>query len=88
MMSHRPKKSLSQNFLRSKSALRGIVVAGEIIPGETVLEIGPGKGALTEALLLTGANIVAVEKDRMLIPLLSEKFAHEINSGNLKLFET
>ncbi len=79
------KKSLGQNFLKSKQALRDIVSAGELSVGEAVLEIGPGKGVLTEALLRAGARVTAVEKDDRLIPLLSEKFASEIASGQLSL---
>lgn len=74
----RKKKSLGQNFLKSKSAIRSIVRAGEIIEGDTVLEIGPGKGALTRALLETPAHIIAIEKDDRLIPELEETFAKEI----------
>ena len=86
-MPHRAKKSLGQNFLRSTSVLRSIVEAGGVVPTDTVLEIGPGKGALTEALLATGANVVAIEKDRLLMPYLSEKFQTEISGGKLKLIE-
>ncbi len=52
---------------------------------DTVLEIGPGKGVLTKILLDTGANIIAVEKDAELIPILKEKFAEQIKSGELTL---
>lgn len=86
-MSHRAKKSLGQNFLRSKSALFSIVSAGELSVLDTVLEIGPGTGVLTEGLLATGARVIAIEKDRDLIPLLSEKFASHITAGKLVLIE-
>ncbi len=81
------KKSLGQNFLKSGSALRAIIVAGDIKPEDTILEIGPGKGALTAKILETGAKIITVEKDRELIPYLEEKFAPEIKSGQLALIE-
>ena len=84
---HRAKKSLGQNFLRSGSALKAIVSAGAVSASDVVLEIGPGKGALTEALLVTGARVIAVEKDRDLIPLLSEKFASYTASGKFHLLE-
>ena len=84
---HRAKKSLGQNFLRSGSALKAIVSAGTVVSSDVVLEIGPGKGALTEALLATGAHVVAVEKDRDLIPLLQEKFAEYIASEKFSLLE-
>ncbi|MES2087919.1 MAG: 16S rRNA (adenine(1518)-N(6)/adenine(1519)-N(6))-dimethyltransferase RsmA [Patescibacteria group bacterium] len=81
------KKSLGQNFLHSKKAISDIVLAGEIQKGETVLEAGPGTGILTEALLQAGAKVLAIEKDRRLIPVLEQKFAVEIASGNLTLIE-
>ena len=81
------KKSLGQNFLRSKKILNDIVEAGKVVPGETVLEAGPGEGTLTEAILATGTKVVAVEKDRRLIPLLQTKFAREIQSGMLTITE-
>ena len=71
------KKSLGQNFLKSKTALLAMISAGEITSKDTVLEIGPGQGALTEKLLETGAKVIAVEKDDRLIDLLNEKFAKE-----------
>lgn len=79
----RAKKTLGQNFLNSRAIARQITAAGELSPGETVLEVGPGKGFLTRELLATGAHVVAVEKDARLIPLLGEKFAREIDSGQL-----
>lgn len=86
-MSHRAKKSLGQHFLRSKSAVRAIVSSGRVTADDMVLEIGPGEGVLTEALLATGARVVAVEKDRDLIPILSERFASELASGQFRLIE-
>ena len=81
----RKKKSLGQNFLKSKSAVRNIVLSGEIISEDTVLEIGPGKGILTQALLETPAKIIAVEKDDRLIPELKERFAEEIKKEKLQI---
>ncbi len=71
----KPKKSLGQNFLTSIPARIAIVNAGNLTPLDTVLEIGPGKGFLTEGLLNSGAQVVALEKDRELVPFLSEKFS-------------
>ncbi len=79
------KKSLGQNFLKSKTALLAMIKAGEIRKGDTVLEIGPGKGALTEKLLETGAKVIAVEKDDRLIEVLNEKFAEYKKSGLFEL---
>src|SRR5687768_11776652 len=81
----RAKKSLGQNFLNSKSVLTDIVSAANLKNGEAVLEVGPGKGSLTEVLLEAGAKVVAIEKDDRLIPMLEEKFGKEIKLGQLKL---
>ncbi len=83
----KPKKSLGQNFLTSGKAVFEIVNAGEIVKGESILEIGPGKGALTEELLKAGAKLTVIEKDRELIPYLEEKFAKEIKDKTLKIIE-
>ncbi|MFA5652002.1 MAG: 16S rRNA (adenine(1518)-N(6)/adenine(1519)-N(6))-dimethyltransferase RsmA [Candidatus Paceibacterota bacterium] len=79
------KKSLGQNFLKSKLALLAMIKAGEITNKDTVLEIGPGQGALTEKLLETGGKVIAVEKDDRLIEFLNEKFANEKKKGQFKL---
>jgi 16S rRNA (adenine1518-N6/adenine1519-N6)-dimethyltransferase len=70
----RAKKSLGQNFLRSKSALRAIVDAADLSVKDFVLEVGPGKGALTELLLEKTGKVLAIEMDTELIPILQEKF--------------
>ena len=59
----RPKKSLGQHFLTDAGILGRIADALELSPGETVLEIGPGRGDLTRQLLNRGARVVAIEKD-------------------------
>jgi 16S rRNA A1518/A1519 N6-dimethyltransferase RsmA/KsgA/DIM1 with predicted DNA glycosylase/AP lyase activity len=79
------KKSLGQNFLNSDGALDTIIKAGRVTKGDNVLEIGPGKGALTKRLLDTGAKVIAIEKDARLIPLLEELFAKEIKTKKLTL---
>jgi len=61
-----PKKALSQNFLIDGNIIRKIVKAADVTKDDTVLEIGPGPGSLTEALLETGAHVIAVEKDHVL----------------------
>lgn len=81
----KPKKSLGQNFLHSKTALNKIIDCSNLVAGDFVIEIGPGKGALTEAILKSGAQVVCIEKDARLIDLLNEKFANEINNGQLKI---
>lgn len=84
-MNVKPKKSLGQNFLNSMPALGKIVAAGDIAPQDIVLEIGPGKGALTKSLLKAGARVVAVEKDERLVSLLQDQFETEIKNGSLFL---
>lgn len=82
----RAKKSLGQNFLKSNLALQKIIGAGEIKKGDIILEIGPGKGALTSKLLENAGTVIAVEKDIELYNFLKEKFAEQIASGTLLLF--
>lgn len=81
------KKSLGQHFLKTRSYLQAVADAAHIQEGEVVLEIGPGEGALTEKLLACSGQVIAIEKDRRLIPLLQEKFAQEIREGRLQLVE-
>lgn len=69
------KKSLGQHFLSSTHYLGLVADAAEVKKGDTVLEIGPGEGALTEVLLARGARVIAIEKDARLIPVLEERFA-------------
>lgn len=80
-----PKKSLGQNFLTNTDIVASIADAGSLSPKETVLEIGPGRGILTEELLKRGVNVIAIEKDRELIPVLEEKFKKEIKNKQLTL---
>ncbi|SPJ31624.1 16S rRNA (adenine(1518)-N(6)/adenine(1519)-N(6))-dimethyltransferase RsmA [Candidatus Protochlamydia amoebophila] len=61
-----PKKGLSQNFLIDGNIIRKIVRASDVQPGNLVLEIGPGPGSLTQAMLEVEAHVVAVEKDFVL----------------------
>lgn len=86
-MIHKAKKSLGQNFLKSNLALSQIVEAGSIDKKDIVLEIGPGKGALTEKLLDKAGYVIAIEKDRELVQFLKEKFSKEIKKGKLILIE-
>ena len=65
-MGIKPKKGLSQNFLIDGNILHKMVDKTELKEGETVLEIGPGPGVLTEALLAKGAFVIAIEKDAKL----------------------
>jgi 16S rRNA (adenine1518-N6/adenine1519-N6)-dimethyltransferase len=66
----RPKESWGQNFLSDERVLNEIAEACALVPGETVVELGPGLGHLTRALLATGAHVVAVERDRDMVAAL------------------
>src|SRR3989344_1069725 len=81
----RAKKSLGQHYLRSEKALATIIKAGGISRGETVLEIGPGEGVLTEKLLACSLQVIAVEKDNALFDFLKTKFKREIENKKLIL---
>ena len=65
-------KNLGQNFLVEESVVNRIAKAAELTPEDTVLEIGPGIGTLTQALAMTGASVVSVELDKRLLPVLQE----------------
>lgn len=73
------KKSLGQNFLTSTAAVYKIIQAGNIQTSDTILEIGPGRGALTKSLVETKAHIIALEKDRDLVLSLRDIFASYTN---------
>jgi 16S rRNA (adenine1518-N6/adenine1519-N6)-dimethyltransferase len=76
-----PTKRLGQHFLRDPRSINRIVEAFAPAPNETVIEIGPGTGALTAILLQSAARVVAIEFDRKLTPLLLQRF------GNLENFK-
>ena len=69
----RPKKRFGQHFLRHRSLLERIADALAPAPGDLVVEIGPGEGTLTEVLAARGARVVAIEKDRDLVPQLRSR---------------
>lgn len=85
MSSFETKKSLGQHFLRNPEIAEKIADAGEITAGETVLEIGPGTGILTEALLSRGARVIAIEADLRAILVLRERFEEQIAAQNLTI---
>lgn len=76
-----PKKGLSQNFLIDGNIIRKIISVSGVQEEDTILEIGPGPGSLTQALLETGATLVAVEKDRVLARALERlrKNPHQLH---------
>lgn len=74
-MSPSPRKSLGQHFLTDRALLARISAATSATPQDVVLEIGPGRGALTEALLERGATVVGIERDPRLHEGLVRRFA-------------
>lgn len=70
-----PSKRLGQHFLRDRRTIQRIIDALAPQAGETIVEIGPGTGALTSVLVESGARVIAVEFDSKLAPLLNERFA-------------
>jgi 16S rRNA (adenine1518-N6/adenine1519-N6)-dimethyltransferase len=84
-----PRKGLSQNFLIDGNILKKIVAAAQVEPGDLVLEIGPGPGALTEELLACGARIVAVEMDEgfaRVLPRLDQEGRLEVFCNDIMKF--
>ena len=73
-LSPRRRKALGQHFLVDEKLADRIVAAAEIAPGERILEIGPGRGVLTERLAPLG-KLVAVEKDRWLAAVLRQRLS-------------
>ena len=76
--SRRKQKMLGQNFLIDSNISKKIVNFAEISEGEKILEIGPGRGALTE-LLVSKGDLIAIEKDKWLAVVLKQKFKDSAN---------
>jgi 16S rRNA (adenine1518-N6/adenine1519-N6)-dimethyltransferase len=74
-LGHRPKHFLGQNFLVDGNIVRKSLELAEVKTGDAVVEVGPGLGTLTSALLEAGAEVWAVEKDRALHAHLAENLA-------------
>jgi len=87
----RPRKELGQNFLINVRAARRIADLLSLGPGDTVLEIGGGRGDLTVHLIETGARVISVEYDRNLAAKLRERFADqprlEVVQGDVLRFD-
>jgi len=77
-----PSKRLGQHFLRDQRTIHRIIDALAPKTGETIIEIGPGTGALTSVLVERAGRLIAVEFDNKLAPLLQERFG---SFGNFKL---
>jgi 16S rRNA (adenine1518-N6/adenine1519-N6)-dimethyltransferase len=77
-------RRLGQHFLSDPGILGRIVDALDCVPGETVIEIGPGRGALTRELLARGVQVIAIEKDRELAAKLGQ---WGVGSGSLRVVQ-
>ena len=75
-------KKFGQNFLIDTRVLEEIIEAAQITKEDFVLEIGPGIGTMTQYLAEAAGKVLAVEIDRMLIPILQETLKEEIGDGN------
>ncbi len=73
-LGHRPNKGLGQNYLIDSNILGIIIEAAKIVPADQLLEIGPGLGALTQALLATGAPLTVIEKDETMARHINHTF--------------
>lgn len=88
MNSSRPKKSLGQHFLTSTRYCRRIADYADLCESDLVVEIGPGRGHLTEHLLEQAGKVLAIELDSELVQFLHTRFDSQISSGTLELIET
>jgi 16S rRNA (adenine1518-N6/adenine1519-N6)-dimethyltransferase len=70
-----PKKAIGQHWLNDEVALKAIVDAAEVVSGESLFEIGPGQGVLTDELLARGAKVTALELDNELVKNLFLRYA-------------
>lgn len=78
-MEHRARKRFGQNFLHDQNVIHRIVRSIRPQAGETLLEIGPGQGAITTELLASGCELYALELDRDLVEILARKFGDRAN---------
>ncbi len=85
-LDHRPRKQLGQNFLVDGNIVRKSLELGAVAAGDRVVEIGPGLGTLTAALLATGAEVFAIERDPALVAHLRETLV-PASEGRLHLVE-
>jgi 16S rRNA (adenine1518-N6/adenine1519-N6)-dimethyltransferase len=84
----RPKKAWGQNFLGDEQLLSALAAQAGLRPGDSVVELGAGLGHFTRALAETGANVVAVERDRELVPILRAELPRvEVAEADAKSFD-
>ncbi|MBI3941289.1 MAG: ribosomal RNA small subunit methyltransferase A [Acidobacteria bacterium] len=86
------RRALGQNFLNAPTTIRSIVQFGRVKPGEPLMEIGPGTGALTRSLLELSSDLVAVELDAALaatwlVPLFTRYPQAQLHVGDIRVFD-
>ena len=74
----RPKHRLGQNFLHDQNQLRKLIDAAGLNPGDRVLEVGPGTGTLSEALVDAGCRVIACELDTDMGQIISERLGDRV----------
>ena len=82
-----PSRALGQNFVADANTVRRIARLAGLGPDDRVVEIGAGLGSLTLALLETGASVVAVERDRWLVPVLKDVLAAKAPGAPVRVVE-
>lgn len=78
---------MGQHFLNNPAVARALLDAANVEKGDIILEIGPGKGALTKEILARGARVVAVERDHSLVEKLNDIFKEPIAKKRLTVIE-
>ena len=82
---HKPRKEFGQNFLIDQLVIEEIITAINIKKDQTIIEIGPGLGAITTSIIANCAKLIAIEIDRDLFNKLTQKFQHAISNNQLTI---
>lgn len=80
-------KSYGQNFLIDENIIQGIVEKSELTKDDFVIEIGPGLGTLTQHLLEKAGKVLAIELDKKMVGIISDRFSKEIENNDNNLEE-
>ena len=79
----KPRKQFGQHWLRNKNILDRIIQTAQITPDDRILEIGPGKGVLTQRLFADASNLLSVEIDRDLCKYLVNQYGEIDNFSDM-----
>ncbi len=83
----RPSRALGQNFVIDPNTVRRVVGLAGVAAGDRVVEVGAGAGSLTLGLVEAGASVVAIERDRHLLPVLEDVLEDALECGDVRLVE-